>query len=125
MYKWSKMISRHGQSLFSHPRGTRPNYASAGRLAADRGQIDGIVEEEGAARGILAGQLQQILDEVVGSRTAGTEAGFFDPEGDGEAAGLANFELQTKAGQLNHLVVDLRVEVFRGLGSLQRAANNV
>ncbi len=62
-----------------------PVYISAGRLAADRRRINGLVEE----------------------------------------TGLASFLFRTKAGQLKSLAVELRVEDFRGLGPLQRAANKL
>ncbi|MEZ5903834.1 MAG: ABC transporter substrate-binding protein [Geminicoccaceae bacterium] len=95
------------------------------RLWREMNENPAIVEEERAARGLLADQPQEILDEVVGFYTEGTEAGLFDPEGGGEAAALADFEFYTEAGQLEGPAADLRVEDFWDLGPLQRAANNL
>ena len=84
-----------------------------------------IVEEERAARGLLADQPQEILDEVVPFYTEGIAAGLFDPEGGGEAAARADFEFYTEAGQLTGPASELRVEDFWDLGPLQRAAKNL
>ena len=95
------------------------------RLWREMNENPAIVEEERAARGLLADQPQEILDEVVPFYTEGTKAGLFDPEGGGEAAARADFEFYTEAGQLDGPASELRVEDYWDLGPLRRAAKNL
>lgn len=80
-----------------------------------------IVEEERAKRDLLSDQPQEILDEVVGFYTEGTQEGLFDPNGGGTEAAMADFEFYTEAGQMQGSASDLKVEEFWELGPLDAA----
>jgi NitT/TauT family transport system substrate-binding protein len=59
-----------------------------------------VVEEERAARGLMADQPQELIDEVPEYYAQGAGAGLFDPDGGGEAAAKLDFEFYTQAGQI-------------------------
>lgn len=81
----------------------------------------GIIEEERAARGLLADQPREILDEVVPFFEQAAEAGIYAPSGGGEQAARADFEFYTAAGQLEGDPAELRVEDYWDLAPLNAA----
>lgn len=81
----------------------------------------GIIEEERAARGLIADQPKEILDEVEPFFEEAAEAGIYPKNGGGEAAAKADFEFYTSAGQLEGDPADFRVEDYWDLGPLDAA----
>jgi NitT/TauT family transport system substrate-binding protein len=90
------------------------------KLWREMNENPAIVEEERAARNLLADQPQEILAEVTGFYTEGTEAGLFDPNGGGEAAAMLDFDFYTQAGQIEG-GTSLMVEDYWDLGPLEAA----
>ena len=90
------------------------------KLWRETNENPAIVEEERAARNLLADQPQEILAEVTGFYTEGTEAGLFDPNGGGEAAAMLDFDFYTQAGQIEG-GSSLMVEDYWDLGPLEAA----
>ncbi len=81
----------------------------------------GVIEEERAKRDLLSDQPQEILDEVVGFYTEGTNEGLFDPDGGGAEAAMADFEFYSEAGQMQGPASSLSVEDYWELGPLDAA----
>jgi NitT/TauT family transport system substrate-binding protein len=90
------------------------------KLWREMNENPAIIEEERAARNLLADQPQEILAEVTGFYTEGTEAGLFDPNGGGEAAAMLDFDFYTQAGQIEG-GSSLMVEDYWDLGPLEAA----
>jgi NitT/TauT family transport system substrate-binding protein len=91
------------------------------KLWREMNENPAVIEEERAARNLLADQPQEILSEVTSFYTEGVEAGLFDPEGGGEAAAKLDFEFYTQAGQLEGAAADLKVEDFWDMRPLEAA----
>ncbi|HEX9904876.1 MAG TPA: ABC transporter substrate-binding protein [Propylenella sp.] len=91
------------------------------KLWREMNENPAIVEEERAARNLLADQPQEILAEVTDFYTEGTEAGLFHPEGGGEAAAKLDFDFYSQAGQIEGPADSLMVEDYWDLGPLEAA----
>ena len=95
------------------------------RLWREMNENPAIVEEERARRDLLADQPQEILDEVVGFYTEGSEAGLFDPDGGGVEAAKADFDFYVEAGQMEGPADSLTVDDYWDLGPLNAARQSL
>jgi NitT/TauT family transport system substrate-binding protein len=91
------------------------------KLWSEMTENPAIIEEERAARGLLADQPAEILAEVTSYYTEGAEAGLFDPDGGGEDAARLDFDFYTQAGQLEGTADALVVEDYWDLAPLTAA----
>jgi NitT/TauT family transport system substrate-binding protein len=80
-----------------------------------------IVEQERAARGLLADQPQEILAEVTPYYEEGVAAGLWNPEGASEAIARGDFAFYVDAGQLQGPADSLQVEEYWDLGPIEAA----
>jgi NitT/TauT family transport system substrate-binding protein len=91
------------------------------KLWSEMTENPAIIEEERAARGLLADQPAEILAEVTSYYTEGAEAGLFDPDGGGEDTARLDFDFYTQAGQLEGTADTLVVEDYWDLAPLTAA----
>lgn len=84
----------------------------------------GIVEEERAARNLLADQ-PEAIEEVPDYYEEGVEAGIWNPEGTSEEMARADLQFYADAGQLTGPAEDLKVEDFWDLRPLEAAKQNL
>jgi len=80
-----------------------------------------IVEEERAARGLLADQPKEVLDEIVGYYTESAEAGIYPADGGSEEAARADFRFYALAGQMEGDPETFVIEDYWDLGPLNAA----
>ena len=73
------------------------------------------------ARGLLEDLPAELLADVTGYYTEGTEAGIWDPNGGGPEAATADFAFYTQAGQMEGDPAKLKVEDFWYLAPLEAA----
>jgi NitT/TauT family transport system substrate-binding protein len=91
------------------------------RLWREMNANPAVVEEERAARNLLADLPKELLDGVTAYYVEGTEAGVWGPNGGGADAAMADFDFYTLAGQMEGDAASLKVEDYWDLGPLDAA----
>jgi NitT/TauT family transport system substrate-binding protein len=94
------------------------------KLWREMNENPGIIEEERAARNLLADQ-PEAIEEVPDYYEEGVEAGIWNPEGTSAEMAAADLQFYVDAGQLTGPVEDLKVEDFWDLRPLEAAKQNL
>lgn len=94
------------------------------KLWREMNENPGIIEEERAARNLLADQ-PEAIEEVPDYYEEGVEAGIWNPEGATEELARGDLDFYVDAGQLEGPAADLKVEDFWDLRPIEAAKKNL
>jgi NitT/TauT family transport system substrate-binding protein len=94
------------------------------KLWREMNENPGVIEEERAARNLLADQ-PEAIEEVPDYYEEGVEAGIWNPEGMTEEMARADLQFYVDAGQLTGPAENLKVEDFWDLRPLEAAKKNL
>jgi NitT/TauT family transport system substrate-binding protein len=94
------------------------------KLWREMNENPGIIEEERAARNLLADQ-PEAIEEVPDYYEEGVEAGIWNPEGTSPEMGTADLQFYVDAGQLTGPAADLNVEDFWDFRPIDAARANL
>jgi len=94
------------------------------KLWREMNENPGIIEEERAARNLLADQ-PEAIEEVPGYYEEGVEAGIWNPEGASEEMARGDLTFYVDAGQLEGPAENLNVEDYWDLRPIEAAKQNL
>jgi NitT/TauT family transport system substrate-binding protein len=94
------------------------------KLWREMNENPGVIEQERAARNLLADQ-PEAIEEVPDYYAEGVEAGIWNPEGASEEIARGDLQFYTDAGQLQGPAADLKVEDFWDLRPIEAAKQNL